>query len=195
VEIKKFDTKSIAFDPIGATSYTHLWHRGFPLELIPDRNYENFESSIVIPDVQADFWNGDPDIDAICRLEHKPDCSFKDSEFPFFSNKPSPFNSQNTFLGSQVKDDYFLFPHIGRMDDIWASYYICAKGFKVVYNMATVYQERNEHNLIEDMKKEYIGYENNLSLIQDLSVNPDNIYKYLPRRSIEAWDLYRSLLK
>jgi hypothetical protein len=195
MNIKKFETKSIAFDPIGATSYTHLWHRGFPLELIPDREYENFDSSVVIADVQADFWNGDPDIDAICRLEHKPNCTFNDNDFPFYSNKPSPFNSQNTFLGSQVKKDYFLFPHIGRMDDIWASYYISVKGFKVVYNKATVFQERNEHNLIEDMKKEYIGYENNLRLIQDLSVDPDNIYKYLPTKSIEAWDLYRSLLK
>ena len=27
-------------------------------------------------DVQADFWNGDPDIDAVCRMEHAPECDF-----------------------------------------------------------------------------------------------------------------------
>jgi hypothetical protein len=47
VNAKKFDTRSIAFDPIGATSYAHLWHRGFPLELIPERDYENFYLSVV----------------------------------------------------------------------------------------------------------------------------------------------------
>ena len=36
-------------------------------------------------DVQADFWNGDPDIDAICRMEHAPECNFDSSYFPFTS--------------------------------------------------------------------------------------------------------------
>ena len=26
--------------------------------------------------------------------------------------------------------DYFLYPHVGRMDDIWASYYVQAKAMK-----------------------------------------------------------------
>lgn len=26
--------------------------------------------------------------------------------------------------------DYFLYPHVGRMDDIWASYYVQAKGYE-----------------------------------------------------------------
>ena len=35
------------------------------------------------------------------------------------------------------------------MDDIWASYYVESLGFKVVYSEASVYQDRNEHDLIE----------------------------------------------
>ena len=45
----------------------------------------------------------------------------------------------------KIIKDYFLFPHIGRMDDIWASYYVESLGYKVVYNYPTVYQDRNEH--------------------------------------------------
>ena len=195
LSLKQYKINETAFDPIGATNYQNLWHRGFPLELIPNRNYQDHSMIEVVPDIQADFWNGDPDIDAICRLEHKPECIFEDNFFPFTSNKLSPFNSQNTFLNRKTVFDYFLFPHIGRMDDIWAAYYVLAKGCKVVYNKPTVYQERNIHNLIDDMKKEYIGYENNLSLIRDLYENPENILKYLPTRSIEAWNVYRSLLK
>ena len=193
--LKQYNTNELAFDPIGATNYKNLWHRGFPLELIPYRNYDNSSIMEIIPDIQADFWNGDPDIDAICRLEHKPECEFNDNYFPFTSNKFSPFNSQNTFINRKVAADYFLFPHIGRMDDIWAAYYVLSKGNKVVYNKATVYQERNVHNLIDDMKKEYIGYENNLSLIKDLYEDSEKILKYLPERSTAAWNVYRSLLK
>jgi len=192
--LKQFKTKEVAFDPIGATNYKNLWHRGFPLELIPNRDYDDSSDIQIIPDIQADFWNGDPDIDAICRLEHKPECEFDRSCFPFTSNKLSPFNSQNTFINRKVATDYFLFPHVGRMDDIWAAYYVLSKGNKVVYNNATVYQDRNIHNLIEDMKKEYIGYENNLSLVKDLYNDSEKILKYLPERSIAAWNVYRSLL-
>lgn len=195
VTLKQYNVTDIAFDPIGSTNYKNLWHRGFPLELIPNRKYDNKSNIEIIPDIQADFWNGDPDIDALCRLEHKPECKFEDGYFPFTSNKFSPFNSQNTFINRKAAMDYFLFPHIGRMDDIWAAYYVLSKGHKVVYNKATVYQNRNVHNLIDDMKKEYIGYENNLSLLSDLYVNPDSILKYLPERSIFAWNAYRSLLK
>ena len=195
ITAKEYLVKDEVFDPIGATSYGQLWHRGFPLELISSRNYESYRFKDFVPDVQADFWNGDPDIDAFCRLEHKPNCVFNDADFPFTSDKISPFNSQNTFLSRKIANDYFLFPHIGRMDDIWASYYILAKGYKVIYNKATVVQDRNDHNLIEDLKKEYIGYENNLELIKALMSNPEHIRKYLPLETVEAWDLYRSLIK
>ena len=80
------------------------------------------------------------------------------------------------------------------MDDIWAAYYVLSKGYKVIYNKATVIQERNEHNLINDLKNEYIGYENNLELIQSLIEDPEEIRKFLPEKTKKAWDVYRSLL-
>jgi hypothetical protein len=45
-------------------------------------------------------------------------------------NRPSPFDSQNTFFTGAMIKDYFLYPHVGRMDDIWASYYVQAKGYE-----------------------------------------------------------------
>ena len=194
VEVMSFESGQIAFDPIGASGNYKLWHRGFPLELLSTRNYSKFSNVKIRPSIQANFWNGDPDIDAVCRLEHMPNVKFESSKFPFTSSSLSPFNSQNTVIASEVLKDYFLFPHVGRMDDIWASYYVEAKGYKVIYHEATVYQARNEHNLIEDMKKEYIGYENNYSLINDLIKDPESIVKYLPGRTIHAWDRFRELI-
>jgi hypothetical protein len=193
--IKEYQTMDVAFDPMGVTEYSKLWHRGFPLELISSRNYSKFYSREISPDIQADFWNGDPDIDAFCRLEHRPACNFNPNVFPFSSNKFSPFNSQNTFITKNVAADYFLFPFIGRMDDIWASYYVQSKGHRVIYNKPTVYQDRNEHNLINDLELEFLGYKNNLNLIQDLYKNPNAILNFLPKQSIKAWNIYRKLIK
>ncbi len=191
VEVNYYETSLPAFDPIGATNYPQLWHRGFPLQLLSKRDYSSKSKRIVRCDVQADFWNGDPDIDAICRMEHAPECSFDDKYFPLAANKIAPFNSQNTFISGAVLKDYFLFPHIGRMDDIWAAFYVQAKGFNVVFGKASVYQDRNAHDLVRDMRQEYLGYENNLTLVESLRSDPQNILAFLPGKSIWAFDLYR----
>jgi hypothetical protein len=190
-----YKTSSLAFDPISATNHKNLWHRGFPIQILDKRNNVKKKIKTIKPDIQADFWNGDPDIDAICRMEHHPICKFKDKYFPLASNKISPFNSQNTFISKKVLPHYFLFPHIGRMDDIWASFYVLSKGFKVVYNKASVFQKRNVHDLTKDMLKEFIGYENNLNLIKDLKKNIKNINSYIPEKSRLAFLRYQTHFK
>lgn len=191
VETKYYHSDLDAFDPVGATNYPYLWHRGFPLQLLSKRDYSRFRYVPIIPDVQADFWNGNPDIDAICRMQYAPECVFRDKCFPIASNAFSPFNSQNTFISGRLLKDYFLFPRIGRMDDIWASYYVQAKGACVVYGKPSVYQQRNPHNLIHDMKQEYLGYEHNLEIIQALKEDPNNISKYVPIEAMKAFELYQ----
>jgi hypothetical protein len=191
VEVNYYETDLPAFDPVGATNEKQLWHRGYPLQLIPKRDYGKHSKKKMDFDVQADFWNGDPDIDAVCRMIYKPECKFAPEVFPIASNKLAPFNSQNTIMKGSVLKNYFLFSHVGRMDDIWASYYVQAKGAKVVFNKASVYQQRNEHDLVVDMKKEYIGYENNLKIVNELPADPDALLKYLPEESKRSFQLYR----
>lgn len=195
IEVNYYEVDSPAFDPIGATNYPHLWHRGYPLQLLPKRDYSKKTKKIVRVDVQADFWNGDPDIDAICRMEHAPDCTFDDTYFPMASNKLSPFNSQNTFISGKWLKEYFLFPHVGRMDDIWAAYYVEAKGCHVVFSKASVFQARNPHDLTVDMKAEYLGYENNLKIVEQLPSDPDKILNFLPGRAVYAFKQYQKHFK
>lgn len=190
-EVNYYQTSDSAFDPVGATNHKQIWHRGFPLQLIPQRDYSTKTKKRIAADVQADFWNGDPDIDAICRMEHAPECKFEEEYFPISSDKLSPFNSQNTFISRKVLHCYFLFPHVGRMDDIWASYYVQAKlGAKLVYGKPSVFQARNAHDLVKDMRQEYIGYENNLNIVEELPRNPDAIFNYIPEKSKLAWQYY-----
>jgi hypothetical protein len=191
VETHYYESDLPAFDPVGATNEKALWHRGFPLQLLSKRDYSKKSLRKIKPDIQADFWDGDPDIDAVCRMEHAPECRFKKEFFPMAANRFSPFNSQNTFMTREVLKNYFLFPYVGRMDDIWASYYVQAKGFKVVYNAASVYQQRNVHDLTRDMKQEYLGYENNLKIVTELKESPDRILNFLPDSSKIAFEIYR----
>ena len=189
VEIDVYEHKDfIAFDPISPTNHNDLWHRGYPIELVPEKNnieYKGKGLRKVL--IQADFWDGDPDIDALCRLSKMPVCKFDEFK-PFGSPDIAPFNSQNTFLAREVLPYYAVLPHAGRMDDIWGAY-IVQHYFprSVVYNKATVYQDRNEQDLITNMENEIIGYRNTLNLIQDL----ENYYNYLPEASQKFWDVYR----
>ena len=80
------------------------------------------------------------------------------------------------------------------MDDIWASFYVTSKKYKVVYNESTVYQARNVHNLIKDFKDERIGYENSLKLIEALYKNSENIYDFLPLLSSKAFDEWKKII-
>ena len=195
VKINEITINKSIFDPIGYTNHKDLWHRGYPLELVNGRKYKKIGKKTITPDIQANFWDGDPDIDAVCRMLIKPECKFKNKYFPFFSKKISPFNSQNTIISRKVAFDYFLFPHIGRMDDIWASFYVLSKGHKVIYSKPTVYQDRNIHNLIKDFKNEVIGYVNSSLLVKDLLKNPNNIYKFLPKNSSLAFNEWKKIMK
>lgn len=187
VEANYYETDDPAFDPVGATNYRHLWHRGFPLQLLTKRDYTNHRPRKVTAQIQADFWNGDPDIDAICRMEHAPECDFNPIYFPIASNKPSPFDSQNTFIEASVLKDYFPWTGIGRMDDIWASYYVQSLGSKVIYGAPSVYHARHAHDLVLDMRREFFGYTNNLAILKSL----ETLVTYIPADSMKAFELYR----
>tara|TARA_A100000164_G_scaffold369674_1_gene394635 strand:- start:281 stop:1204 length:924 start_codon:yes stop_codon:yes gene_type:complete len=194
IKTKLIKTNKKIFDPIGYAGYKNLWHRGFPLEMINARKYFSDQKMNIVPKVQASFWNGDPDVDAIARILYKPNCKFDKKKFPFYSNKISPFNSQNTFISRDILPDYFLFPGIGRMEDIWASYYVSSKKYKIIYSEPTVVQKRNKHNLIQDFKDEYLGYAYNLKLIKALKKSAENITNFLPKRTSLAFEEWRKLI-
>lgn len=177
------------FDPLSPTNCNNLWHRGYPIECIKVKNNIDYLGKIKIkPLVQAELWDGDPDIDAICRLPMKPIVKF-DKIDAYTSDQIMPFNSQNTFLHKSVLKSYSVFPYVGRMDDIWGAYML-QKNFKnsIVFKKASVYQERNEQDLIKNLENEIIGYRNNFNLLNDL----DNINKFLPDNTLKYFEIYQS---
>ena len=190
-EVVSVDHPTI-WDPLAATNHKELWHRGFPINRVVTKNNLTVTETRIVPTVQADFWDGDPDVDAIERMIFPLDCKFEAAYFPFTGKGMAPFNSQNTFFHRSVIKDFFCFPHVGRMDDIWGSFYTQAKGHRVIYNEATVFQERNPHNYLIDFSKEYDGYMKNETLMNALLKDPDAIYTVLPERSAIAFRLYQA---
>lgn len=186
-----YETKLPVFDPLSVTNNKHLWHRGFPLELIPQKNKINKKGQRKIKVlVQAGLWNGDPDVDAIGRLIYRPDVKF-DIKKPYFSNKPTVFNSQNTLLSREILPDYFLFPHIGRMDDIWgglvAQYHHPGS---VLFTKPTVFQARNKQNIFKNMDDEYMGYKKTLEFISNIN----KLKEFLPNSSYSAFVEYKKII-
>ena len=176
LNIDTYESSNGFFDPLSVTNHKDLWHRGYPIDLLQTKNnVKKIGKRIFDVLIQADFWNGDPDIDAICRLSKKPEVKFTFNR-PFGSYQISPFNSQNTFFHRDVIPYYMVLPHVGRMDDIWGGY-ILQKKFpqSLIYNRASVYQKRNIQDLVLNLEKEIIGYRNTLNFLNDKYTLPDNV--------------------
>jgi len=188
--LDSYDAESV-FDPISVTNYPHLWHRGFPIQRLTQRAVNRSTEKVKV-DIEASFWNGDPDIDAICRMQFAPECEFDTELFPFTSRQISPFNSQNTFLTRAALKKYFMFPFVGRMDDIWGAYHILSQGFRVAYTSPSVFQLRNPHDLTIDFELETLGYKNTHLLIEALGKSSDAISQFISARSLEALREYLS---
>lgn len=178
------------FDPLYGLPY---WHRGFPIQLLDKRGSVrvNDEHRQVL--VQADLWMGTPDVDAIGHIAFSPWIErgvtdsidwLRDGQRFYAGTQTGPFNSQNTWLHRSAFPDYFLFPDVGQMDDIFAAYTLqhqhpgC-----VVYGPMSVEQKRNPHDPADDLEAELIGYRHALEVATD-SCALDRI---LPDNARRAW--------
>ena len=194
VEVDYYTNKELlVFDPLSVTNQSNLWHRGFPIDLLHLKNSIEYKGKKKItPLIQADLWDGDPDIDAMCRLSFKPIVKF-DTTSPFAAAEISPFNSQNTFIHRDALKHYAVWPYVGRMDDIWGGYYTqkMIGDDKLIYNRASVYQDRNVQDLITNLEKEVIGYRHTL----DFTKNPNTTSDYIPAKTKEFLDIYFNSFK
>lgn len=196
--VSVFKTQAKAFDPLSVT-HPQLWHRGFPIEELDNRTLSKpqlLKRKIL---VQADMWDGAPDIDAICRIAMNPQVTFNPSLIHFAGDKMGPFNSQNTFLHRDAIPHYFLFPHIGRMDDIWAGYGLQHKfPDSVCYAKASVFQERNPHDLRKDLEAELIGYRHTgefIDWLNQLHDGEDHDWPdFMPKKAIQAFKVYKEVI-
>lgn len=158
---------------VGLTYEPRVVHRGFPFEHIHDKPSNvstNVRESIKLG-VMSSFWRGDPDISALERIYTNRTVHAHEVRDDFITldiGTWCPFNSQATAFRAELSPLMMMWPGVGRFDDIWASYAMRAImdfiGLHVSYGEPHVRQDRNEHNLIRDLKNEMLGYEHTLAL-------------------------------
>lgn len=154
-----------------------IWPRGLPLDRInkPVPNYEDLIESISKCPIQQGLANENPDVDAIYRLVLPLPITFKDKiKLALGEGSWCPFNSQNTLWFPEAYPLLYLPVYCSfRMTDIWRSLVaqrICwENGWRVLFRSPTVYQERNEHNLMADFEDEVSGYLNNEKIAKSLA--------------------------
>jgi hypothetical protein len=149
--------------------YTNLpiWPRGFALDHIRDKAPE-LETPISIDcPIQQGLANENPDVDAIYRLTFPLPINFeKKDNIALGAGTFCPFNSQNTTWFKEAFPLMYLPSYCSfRMTDIWRSFvaqriaWTC--GWAVLFHSSTVWQERNDHDLMKDFRDEIPGFINN----------------------------------
>ena len=155
----------------------NIWPRGLPLERVRERVPE-FES-LTIKDadcpVQQGLADENPDVDAVYRLVAELPQSFRqDRRVALREGSWCPFNSQNTTWWADAFPLLYLPAYCSfRMTDIWRSFVAqrvaWEQGWAVLFHEPTVWQERNEHNLMRDFRDEVPGYLHNDAIREALA--------------------------
>ena len=153
----------------------HIWPRGFPIELIraeatmprPARP----GTSMLRAPIQQGLADRSPDVDAVWRLVLDEDFSFDVAESIFLPpGSWCPFNSQTTWWWPEAYPLLYLPSRCSfRMTDIWRSFVaqrcLWELGFGLVFHPPEVYQDRNEHSLLDDFRAEVPGYTQNAAIV------------------------------
>tara|TARA_R110002126_G_scaffold291763_2_gene457114 strand:- start:11788 stop:12789 length:1002 start_codon:yes stop_codon:yes gene_type:complete len=152
-----------------------IWPRGFALENLQEK-LPALENQVVISSpIQQGLADENPDVDAIYRLTLPLPITFnKANSIALGKNSICPFNSQNTTWFKEAFPLLYLPSYCSfRMTDIWRSFvaqrisWTC--GWPILFHQSTVWQERNEHNLMNDFNDEISGYSNNLRIMKSLN--------------------------
>jgi hypothetical protein len=153
-----------------------IWPRGFPLEELQSKQTDisTLKNIPVTCPIQQGLADENPDVDAVYRLTYPLPINFEiKTRLALGKNAWSPFNSQNTYWFKEAFPLMYLPSYCSfRMTDIWRSYvaqriaWEC--GWSVLYHEPTVWQQRNEHNLMKDFEDEIPGYSNNMNICKEL---------------------------
>lgn len=143
----------------------NIWPRGLPLRFInqPPPAWNDLAVSEIYCPIQQGLANGNPDVDAIYRLVLPLPLHFIEREPLALRGAWCPFNSQNTtFCRAAFPLLYLPYYCSFRMTDIWRSFIAqriaYLNGWSILFHGATVFQERNEHDLLRDFEQEIPGY-------------------------------------
>lgn len=165
IEAEKFQAAQRWMNVYSLFSSQEIWPRGLPLQHLGDAKIANPRGMVQSRGlIRQGLADGNPDVDAVYRLTRPLPVDF-DRRTPVVLDAGSwcPFNSQNTVYRREVFPLLYLPSKCSfRMTDIWRSFVaqrcLWEMGEGVVFHNATVFQDRNEHNILKDFEDEIPGY-------------------------------------
>lgn len=171
------------FDP-GFLLIPRTRHRGIPSRRLDAPRTGTVTNAKI--GVMAGLIIGDPDIDATTRIEKSPDIGavhlLGQTGVVVDPHTWTVFNSQNTAVIRELMPAWFMMPGVGRHDDIYASLIVQRvareRDLHVHFGPPFCYQQRNQHNLLTDLRAEIDGMEN----VEKLADLLDSII--LPAKSV-----------
>lgn len=151
-------------------SYTSqpIWPRGLPLARVNDPQATLQDDELTSKNVRVGIWqglaDGDPDVDAIYRLTRDEPCTF-DQGPPIVLARGTvcPFNSQNTWFTRELFPLLYLPAFVTfRFTDILrglvAQPVLWETDYALGFTTATVFQDRNPHDYMQDFVSEIPCY-------------------------------------
>jgi hypothetical protein len=166
----------------------NIWHRGIPINQVSAANnikIKQNQTNLKISCIQG-LADGDPDIDAICRILSNPKTSFSDKSFTVQGPYYCPTNSQMTRWHTQRTLPLLYLPSSvpWRVSDIWRG--LIAQRFFTIFGMSTQfsgamgYQNRNKHDLLQDFIDEIKVHSESHKLLLILDqIHCTDMFKYL----------------
>ena len=162
---------------VGDFMVPRVYHRGFPYHLRHEKiDYQiSFARGVKIG-IAAGMWFGDPDINAMERITNRPTVH----QFSEILHKGiildnthfAPIDSQNTAYVRELAPLMMVIEGVGRYNDIWASYIaervMMTTDYCCHFGKPFVWQERNPHNLWQNLKDEIFGMEHTPRFCEDL---------------------------
>jgi hypothetical protein len=151
-------------------------HRGFPTQVgLPELKVNPITDAKI--GVAAGICLGDPDTTAVNRIANRPTVH-RVSELLNAGividpkNTRTVFNSQNTAIIRELAPAWFVWPGVGRYDDIMASLVVQRvmrdRGYHIHFGRPYVWQQRNRHDLTHDFVAELWGMQNFLKIAEIL---------------------------
>ncbi|MCH7667824.1 MAG: hypothetical protein IIC71_01270, partial [Acidobacteria bacterium] len=156
-----------------------VWPRGYPLDLVlSGQRLEISRKQQTSVAIEQQLVHGEPDVDAIYRLVVNENPQFGDRE-PIVMDEGvfAPFNSQNTFWRKLAFPFLYMPCNVTfRFTDIlrgWvAQRCIWMLGGRLAFSSATVFQDRNEHDLLIDFESEIPVYLDTYKVLSALEAVP-----------------------
>jgi hypothetical protein len=150
------------FDP-GRLLIPPTRHRGFPYDKPLSKTAHPITNAKV--GVAAGLVIGNPDCDAVTRMEHRPDIGqvhiLGSTGVVVDPHTWTIWNSQNTAVIRELIPSWFMAPGCGRHDDIFGSLIVQRvmreRGYHAHFGLPFTFQERNSHDLLVDLRAEIDG--------------------------------------